>query len=149
MPPRQCFPGREKKHVTRHPSVPLRESAPISSGFTEKSSEPVRSWYFPAWNAAPSLPPGKSHPVHPAFLPAVEPRNTHRHWAEGQGFLRKGVLREGRQPCHERRCKFTISQRHFPNCRNHNCPLYVQSRRGCLLGAVPAQEHGGFAMRYL
>lgn len=65
-----------------------RESAPAFREFNEKSSEPVESWYFLACDAAPSPPPGKSHPVHPAFLPAalLWSRGTasHGRWAAGQ-----------------------------------------------------------------
>lgn len=53
------------------------------------------------------------------------------------------MLRVGRHPWRKEESKFSITQSHFPNCRNHKCPLYVQGKRGCRFGAVPAEEHVG------
>lgn len=150
VPPRQGFPGRERKHVMRHPPVrPVK--VPLPSGSLMRNPPSLSragiSWLVMRLHhhlqANRTLYIPLSSPL-PCCGAAEQPPT-----GAGRRDKRKGMLRAGRQPCPEGRSKFSITQSHFPDCRNHNCPLYAQSRRGCRLGAVPAREHVGFALCYL
>lgn len=85
----------------------LHENAPILSGFNEESSKPAQSWYFLACSVESITTPrqiARCTSRSPPLCPAGEPQTpSHRHRARGQGFQRKGLLRAGRQPCHEGR----------------------------------------------
>lgn len=133
------FPWQREETCDEASGCVHHENAPVLIDFNEKSLEPVKSWYFLALNRAPSRPPGRSHPVPPP-CPALGLRNTPSQAQSWGDTAFQGMLRAGRQPHREGENTFSIIQSHFPDCRNHKCPLYIQSKQGCCFGAVPTRE---------